>query len=92
MHPPNKYPRPEDINNIISVKVFDPVKDQKLYNLVKKHMVHGPCGLKNKNSPCVKDGKCSKYYPRQFRNAIIVDQDGHPLYRRRDNGYTIEKK
>lgn len=91
LHPSNKYSRPEDINKIISVEVSDPLKDPKLYNLVKTHMVHGPCGLVNLNSPCMKDMKCSKYYPKKFQSSIIVDQDGYPVYRRRDNGHTIEK-
>ncbi|KAI5417232.1 hypothetical protein KIW84_042019 [Lathyrus oleraceus] len=44
LHPSNKYPRPGDIDKIISVEVSDPLKDQKLYNLAKTHMVHGPYG------------------------------------------------
>ncbi|XP_050875738.1 uncharacterized protein LOC127079401 [Lathyrus oleraceus] len=54
-------------------------------------MVHGPCGLANPKCPCMKDGKCSKYYPKKFQDVIIVDQDGYPVYRRRDQGNTIEK-
>ncbi|KAK2449945.1 ATP-dependent DNA helicase RRM3 [Trifolium repens] len=54
-------------------------------------MMHGPCGAGITNSPCYKDGKCSKYYPKKFQQTTIVDQDGYPVYRRRDNGYTIEK-
>lgn len=63
LHPSNKYPRPEDIDKIISAEVPDPLKNPKSYNLVKAHMVHGPCGLENLNSPCMKYMKCSKYYP-----------------------------
>lgn len=62
LHPSNKYPRPNDIDKIISVEVSDPLEDPKLYNLVENHMVHDPCGMENINSPCMKDGKCSKYY------------------------------
>ncbi|XP_058722666.1 uncharacterized protein LOC131594520 [Vicia villosa] len=91
LHPSNKYPRPEDIDKIISAEVPDPVTHPRLYNLVKSHMVHGPCGLVNKDSPCMKDNKCSKFYPKKFQPATIVDQDGYPVYRRRNNGHTIEK-
>ncbi|KAI5438706.1 hypothetical protein KIW84_024434 [Lathyrus oleraceus] len=91
LHPSNKYPRPEDIDKIISAEVPDPLKDPKLYNLVKTHMVHGPIGSKNLNSPCMKDMKCSNFYPKKFQYSTIVDQDGYPLFRRRDNGHTIEK-
>ena len=54
-------------------------------------MIHGPCGSSNKSSPCMKGGKCSRYYPKKFQNSTIVDQDGYPIYRRRDNGHTILK-
>ncbi|XP_058742338.1 uncharacterized protein LOC131614807 [Vicia villosa] len=91
LHPSNKYPRPEDIDRIISAEVPDPLQQPRLYNLVKSHMVHGPCGLANKRSICMKDGKCSKYYPKKFQPNTIVDHDGYPVYRRRNNGNTIEK-
>lgn len=70
----------------------NPLKDPKLYNLVKSHMVHGPCGLENRSSPCMKGGKCFKYYPKKFQATTLVDRDGYPMYMRRDNGHTIEKK
>lgn len=90
-HPSNKYPTPDDIDRIISAEIPDPIKEPELYNLVKAHMVHGPCGLANGNSPCMRDGKCSKYYPKKFQSVTIVDQEGFPIYRRRKNGRTIEK-
>ncbi|KAI5418911.1 hypothetical protein KIW84_043221 [Lathyrus oleraceus] len=39
----------------------------------------------------MKDGKCSKYFPKQFQPETIVDQDGFSVYRRRDNGHTVLK-
>ena len=54
-------------------------------------MVHGPCGLKNQKFPCMKDGKCSKYYPNKFQDVTTVDQDGYLIYRRRDQGNTVDK-
>lgn len=91
LHPSNKYPRPEDIDKIVSAEVSDPLKYSRLYNLVKTHMVYGPCGLENVNPPCLKDMKFSMYYPKKFQSSTIVDQDGYPVYKRRYNGHTIEK-
>ncbi|XP_058732948.1 uncharacterized protein LOC131604533 [Vicia villosa] len=91
LHPSNKYPGPEDIDKIISAEVPDPETHPRLYSLVKAHMVHGPCGLANPKTPCTKDGRCTKFYPKKFQPTTIVDQEGYPVYRRRDNKHTIEK-
>ncbi|KAI5415230.1 hypothetical protein KIW84_040612 [Lathyrus oleraceus] len=91
LHPSNKYPTPSDIDRIISAEIPDQDTNEELYNLVKTHMIHDPCGFANRSSPCMKDGKCSKYFPKQFQPETIVDQDGFPVYRRRDNGHTVLK-
>lgn len=91
MHPSSKYPSGKDIDRIISAEIPDIQKNPDLHQLVKSHMIHGPCGFANRSSPCMKDGKCSKYYPKAFLNETIVDNDGYPNYRRRDNGITIKK-
>ena len=54
-------------------------------------MLHGPCGATNPSCPCMKDGKCSKDYPRQFNKTTRVGEDCYPDYRRRspeDGGHT----
>ena len=37
------------------------------------------------------DGKCIRLFPKKFQQATIVDQDGFPVYRRRNNGHTVQK-
>ena len=37
------------------------------------------------------DGKCIIFFPKKFQQAIIVGQDGFPVYRRRNNGYMVQK-
>lgn len=54
-------------------------------------MIHGQCGEANKNSPCMKDNKCSKRFPKQFCERTFQSTDGYPKYSRRDNGITVEK-
>jgi hypothetical protein len=38
------------------------------------------------NCPCMKNGQCSKRYPKSFRDATLDQEDGYPEYRRRNNG------
>lgn len=92
MHHQNKFPTPDDINNIISAEIPAETDDKQLNHLVKTHMIHGPCGLANRSSPCMKNGKCSKFFPKNWQPQTIVDQDGYPVYRRRDTGITVLKK
>ncbi|XP_057456739.1 uncharacterized protein LOC130747739 isoform X2 [Lotus japonicus] len=91
LHPDNKYPNPEDIDKIISAEIPNQEHERELYQIVSSHMIHGPCGSANKSSPCMKNGKCSKYFPKQYQSGTIVDKDGYPIYRRRNNGNTVEK-
>jgi hypothetical protein len=91
LHPSCKYPTPDDIDKIISAEIPNPQTQTELYNLVKKHMIHGPCGGKDTSSPCMTDGRCSKYYPKRNEEKTVVDKEGYPIYRRRSKSYTIEK-
>nr|KAJ0184525.1 hypothetical protein LSAT_V11C900487400 [Lactuca sativa] len=91
MHSDNKLPTVELIDPIISAEIPDRIEDPKLYSLVNEFMVHGPCGAENMNCPCMVDKKCSKNFPKQFSNHSSVDQNGFPLYRRRNDGHFVEK-
>jgi len=37
------------------------------------------------------DGKCTKYFPKKFVDSTVIDSDGYPVYRRRDNNVYIKK-
>ncbi|XP_012842410.1 PREDICTED: uncharacterized protein LOC105962644 [Erythranthe guttata] len=63
-----------------------------MYDLVEKYMIHSPCGHANLNSPCMKNGVCTKRFPKKFAQRTEADDDGYPVYRRRDDGRTVMKK
>ena len=53
--------RPDNIDKIISAEIPDCEVDPLLYDIVTKHMVHGPCGMYNLHAPCMDDNrKCTK--------------------------------
>ncbi|XP_022722231.1 uncharacterized protein LOC111279552 [Durio zibethinus] len=61
------------------------------YNAVVQYMVHGPYGAYNKNSPCMDKDKCTKHYLKSFRSQTIANEDGFPIYKRRDDRQTALK-
>lgn len=91
LHPLNKYPSPSDIDNIIYVEIPDPIRHPTLYALVKLHMIHGPCGLARPKCQCMRNMKCSKYYPKSFIENTTIDAKGYPLFRRRSNTHFVKK-
>ena len=64
----------------------------KLYEIISHSNIHGPCGPFNINAPCTVDGRCKYHYPRRFSGSTVFDDNGYPIYMRRDTGTTIQVK
>lgn len=89
---PNDKPRNStDTDRFISAEVPDPVQYPELYEIVSNNMIHGPCGPFNANAPCMRDGKCTKNFPKSFKDITVDNMDGYPVYRRRRNRRTVVK-
>ncbi|GBM46501.1 hypothetical protein AVEN_66190-1 [Araneus ventricosus] len=73
----------DDIDKFVSAELPDPCTDLRLFQIVTKCMVHGPCGTINRNSPCMRDGQCCKSFPKQFKDDTEENVNGYPIYRRR---------
>ena len=80
----DKPSSPSKIDHIVSAEIPDPDRDPKLYALVNRHMIHGPCGALNPYCPCMQDGLCTKHYPKAWRAETVVNVNGYPAYRRRE--------
>jgi len=39
----------------------------------------------------MKEGRCSKFFPKKFTSSTTIDEDGYPSYRCRDYGVVVEK-
>ncbi|XP_019172007.1 PREDICTED: uncharacterized protein LOC109167446 [Ipomoea nil] len=79
------------IDTIISAEIPNKEVDQQYYDVVEEFMVHGPCGHVRKQSPCMVNGKCSKHFPKKFVDSSNFDENGYPIYKRRDDGKIVTK-
>jgi hypothetical protein len=55
-------------------------------------MMHGPCGAANPRQTCmIGSNKCKAKFPKPFADRTTVNEDGYPIYKRRDNGSVVYK-
>ena len=83
----HKFRTADQIDSCISAEIPPLGVDNVLGNLVIKHMLHGPhC----ENSPCLDNERkiCKKNYPKRFFPETILNENGFPSYRRRDNTHS----
>ena len=93
LHPDDRFLTPERIDEIVCAELPDPMLDidGELSTIITSCMVHGPCGPLAPNSPCMQASSggtksCSKRYPKEYQESTQVQEDGYPVYRRREDG------
>ncbi|XP_019240131.1 PREDICTED: uncharacterized protein LOC109220120 [Nicotiana attenuata] len=91
LHPTLKSPSIDHIDKLIAAEIPDLEVDPDGYNAVKNFMMHGPCGELNRHCPCMKQGKCTKHFPKKFNDRTTFDADGFPIYKRRNTGTQVKK-
>eukprot|EP00794_Sanderia_malayensis_P002160 gene2160-biopygen1934 len=74
---------PADVDRIISAEIPDKNTHVHEHRMVKKHMMHGPCGVLNPSCVCMQGGKCKKKFPKDLAQQTEFNVNGYPLYRRR---------
>ncbi|GBL90753.1 hypothetical protein AVEN_215500-1 [Araneus ventricosus] len=72
-----------EIDSVISAELPDQNLNKNLFEIVKSHMMHSPCGTVNFDSPCMKGIKCSKRFSKAFLKVTETGADGYPSYSRR---------
>ncbi|CAD5324591.1 unnamed protein product [Arabidopsis thaliana] len=76
-----KIPTAAEINAIISAELPNKITDPLGFELVEKHMMHGPCGTDRPSSPCMANKVCTKKSPRSYNAFTSVEKSGHFVYR-----------
>ncbi|GJX04613.1 hypothetical protein Tco_0190529 [Tanacetum coccineum] len=77
-----KCQTPSQVDNIISAEMPSLTNDPEGYKVFIEFMLHDPCG---KEAACTIDGKCSKKYHKPFYLETNLDEDGYPVYSRKDS-------
>ena len=85
----DKLKTPDDYDDLICAKIRDPIKDHELYQIISNCNMHGPCGSLNPKCACMQEGVCKNGYPEKFREETMDNDNGYPLYRRRNYGRTV---
>ncbi|XP_054266973.1 uncharacterized protein LOC128989131 [Macrosteles quadrilineatus] len=80
----------ETIDQIVHAYLPDKERYPMLFEKVKNQMIHGPCGTLNPRSPCMKDGECSKRFPKDFNETTRENVNGYAVYKRPDNNNTVD--
>lgn len=75
-----------DINHLVQATLVDAGDDPALHEIVKSHMIHGPCGEANARAPCMCPEGCTKFYPKAFRQRTEINERGFPEYARANDG------
>ncbi|XP_045482764.1 uncharacterized protein LOC123686578 [Harmonia axyridis] len=90
-HEDDKLKDVEMVDRIINAYIPDRENQPLLYQRVADFHLHPPCGRINPEAPCMADGKCTKYYPKSFREktSLSVGRNTRPKYRRPADGREI---
>ncbi|KAL8121949.1 hypothetical protein AgCh_018615 [Apium graveolens] len=80
----------QNVDNFVSAEIPDPLLDPVGYAVVKDFMIHSPCGLQNVKSPCMKDLRCIRHFPKKYCARTTFDDSGFPMYMRRMTNITVE--
>lgn len=75
---------PDDIDTTVWARWSNPDTEPKLFETVKRCMVHS-C-----NDRCLEDRKCKKHFPKPFQSHTRIDNEGYPQYCRPDDGRSFD--
>jgi hypothetical protein len=81
---------PSIIDKFISAEILDKELDPVAYAVVENYMIHMPCEEANKNSVCMEDNKCTKHFPKAFNPETMIDEEGFPVYKRRNDDIYVK--
>jgi len=91
VHPDDVPVSAADIDATISAEIPDKAKNPNLFKTSTGNMLHGPCGALNPLCACMRDGVCSKLFPKNFQAETTTGDGVKVAHRRRQDGRTVDK-
>ena len=98
LHAESKMLTPNQIDTEECTKIPNPIRYPKLFALVERHMIHGPCGVLNSKSPCMAPDQknsawsvCLKHFPKDYTDETTCAKNGYSIYCRQNTGTTVKK-
>jgi hypothetical protein len=95
LRPKDRFLTSKRIDDIVCAKLPNPALDRDgvLRDIIQEQMTHGPCEAANFSEICMirtaaGNHICFKHYPRPFLESTVVEENGYPKYRRRDDERT----
>nr|XP_027091801.1 uncharacterized protein LOC113712521 [Coffea arabica] len=82
----------ESYDKIVSVEIPVITANRHLFSMVRKHMIHGPCGAQNPDNVCMQGNqrkRCRNNYPKPFAQTTFHGKNAYPTYRMRNDGQKI---
>jgi hypothetical protein len=73
----DKPTSPAVVDKIVFAQLPDAVAEPDYFQLVTKHMLHGPCGILKPDHYCMKSGECRFNYPKRLQNDTTIPPDGY---------------
>jgi hypothetical protein len=87
LSPQYKLYTPEMIDKNVSAELPDRNVLPDLHSVILSNNIHGPCC----STRCLKNGSCSKKFPKKLSDVTTLDTNSYPNYRRR-NLYPVQHK
>ncbi|XP_028649272.2 uncharacterized protein LOC114645606 [Erpetoichthys calabaricus] len=82
----------DDIDKYVCAELPNPEIHPRLFQIVTKCMVHGPCVTLNAKSPCMKDSMCTKNFSKDFNAETQENTQGYPIYGQRQGRTAVVGK
>jgi hypothetical protein len=78
---------PEKIDLLVNAEIPNKEDEPKLHSLISDFMLHGPCN----GRACWTEKGCRLGFPKPLTPRTVTVDGTYPIYRRRENGPTIQK-